>query len=40
MPVHDGLATLAGLCERQARGQAPIPVILLSGNDLAANWSY
>ncbi len=39
MPVHDGLATLADLRERQARGQAPIPVILLSSKDLAADWS-
>lgn len=40
MPVHDGLATLAGLRERRSRGQATLPVILVSGNDLAANWSY
>ena len=40
MPVHDGLATLAGLRERRARGQATLPVILVSGNDLAANWAY
>ena len=39
MPVHDGLATLAGLRGRQARGQLPIPVILLSSKDLAADWA-
>ncbi len=40
MPVHDGLATLAGLRQRRERGQATLPVILVSGNDLAANWTY
>jgi len=40
MPVHDGMATLAGLRGRQARGQAPIPVILVSSKDLAANWPH
>lgn len=40
MPVLDGLATLAGLRERQARGQAVPPVILASGNDLAQSWSF
>lgn len=39
MPVHDGMATLAGLRERQARGQAPVPVILASSKDLAADWA-
>lgn len=39
MPGHDGMATLAGLRERQALGHAPIPVILLSSKDLTADWS-
>ncbi len=39
MPLHDGMATLAGLRGRQARGQMPIPVILLSSKDLAADWA-
>ncbi len=40
MPVYDGLATLAGLRQRRERGQATLPVILVSGNDLADNWAY
>ena len=40
MPVLDGLATLAGLRERQARGQPTPQVILASGNDLAQGWSF
>ncbi len=40
MPVLDGLGTLAGLRERQARGKPALPVILVSGNDLSPSWAY
>lgn len=40
MPVLDGLATLAGLRARQARGKPALPVVLISGNDLTPSWSY
>lgn len=40
MPVLDGLGTLAGLRERKARGQPVVPVLLISGNDLSAQWPY
>lgn len=40
MPVLDGLGTLAGLRERKVRGQPVVPVLLISGNDLSAQWPY
>lgn len=39
MPLHDGMATLADLRKRQALGRPPIPVILASSKDLAADWA-
>lgn len=40
MPGLDGLGTLAALRQRKANGQRTLPVLLVSGHDLSANWAY
>lgn len=39
MPVLDGMATLAALRAQHAARPYP-PVVLVSGDDLSANWDY
>ena len=40
MPVLDGMATLATLRAQATEARAHPPVILVSGDDLAADWDY